>query len=506
MYKKAVLIASAILTIERPPPALAVLSGICEHNNIDYDIFDLNIFLLEKFGAERWEKIANIFASLSEINHDDKELISEVNQALDLAVTTVLNYTPDLISVSSFSVMQIPWTRRFLEKLRGRTNAIIIAGGPGISYEQETSTTAGKILAKNNLLDYYVLGEGDKSFDEFLKGNITLGVNHKDSKFENWVPQIDNLDSVILPTYKKINYSWYRSQLADSAPEIAITGSRGCVRNCTFCDVAHNWKKFRFRSAKSIVDEMVKHYHEVKCLNYFFTDSLINGSMKQFIEVMESLIKLQNSLPDLKKLKYSGQFIIRPKQHHPEHVFQLLSDSGCDRLEIGIESGSERVREHIGKKFSNDDIDHHLSMSEKYKIKNHILMFTAYPTETLADHQETINFFKRNQKYLINNTIIGTNLNSPVQILKNTPLDRMRDDLGIEIFNMEYANMSNWVSKTNPELTLAERWRRYIELVKLTTKLKYKRATLDLTLIDLNIADLQKMNKLTQQGKLKNEC
>lgn len=496
-YKKAVLIASAILTIERPPPALAVLSGICEHNDIDYDIFDLNVFLLSRFGAGKWEKIANIFASLNEINHDDKELILEVNQALDLAVTTVLSYTPDLISISSFSVMQIPWTRRFLEKLRDRTNATIIAGGPGISYEQETNTTAGRILAKNNLLDYYVLGEGDKVFDEFLKGNITLGVNHKDSKFENWAPQIDNLDSIILPTYKKINLSWYRSQLADAVPEIAITGSRGCVRSCTFCDVAHVWKKFRFRSAKSIVDEIVKNYHEVKCLNYFFTDSLINGSMKQFTEVMESLIKLQNSFPDFKKLRYSGQFIIRPKQHHPEYVFKLLSESGCDHLEVGIESGSERVRAHMGKKFSNDDIDYHLLMSEKYKIKNHILMFTSYPTETLEDHQETVNFYKRNQKYLINNTIIGTNLNSPVAILKNTPLDRMRNDLGIEIFNLEYANMSNWVSKTNPTLTVKERWRRYIELIKLTSELKYKRATLDLTLMDLNIADLQKTIQFT---------
>jgi radical SAM superfamily enzyme YgiQ (UPF0313 family) len=505
MYKKVVLAASAILTIERPPPALAILAGICEHNDIDYDIFDLNIFLLSYFGNEEWEKIANIFSSMTEIKHDNNELINKVDRAMDLAVDQVLSYGPDLISISSFSVMQIPWTRRFLEKLRSKTKTTIIAGGPGISYEQESNQTAGKILVDNDLLDYYVLGEGDKAFDEFLKGNITLGVNNKNSKFENWVPQIDDLDSIILPTYKKVNLNWYKSHLENFVPEISITGSRGCVRRCTFCDVGHIWKKFRFRSAKSIVDEIVKHYNEVKCLNYFFTDSLINGSMKQFIEVMESLIKLQDVYPDFKKLKYSGQFIIRPKQHHPESVFELLSRSGCDRLEIGIESGSEKVRAHLGKKFSNEDIDYHFEMSEKYKIKNHILMFTAYPTETLEDHRDTIDFFIRNQKYQINDTIIGTNLNNPVAILKNTPLDKMRNDLGIEIFNMEYANMSNWVSKTNPDLTLVERWRRYIELVKLTTELKYKRATLDLTLIDLNIADLQKMNKLTQQGKLKNE-
>lgn len=492
MYKKVMLVASAMLTIERPPPALAVLAGICEYNNLDYDVFDLNLFLFYKFGYNKWSEIANIFASMTELNHHDSELVATVDSALDEAVKSILDAQPDLITLTSFSLMQVPWTKRLLEKLRKKTTKTIIAGGPGISYEQETNKTAGKILAEQDLLDYYVLGEGDKAFHDFLNNDITLGINHKSSQFQNWVPQIDNLDTLITPSYKKINVKSYKSQVANSSLEIAITGSRGCVRNCTFCDVAHIWKKFRFRSAKSIVNEIVKHYDETGCLYYFFTDSLINGSLKQFTELMESLIALQDLRPEFKQLKYSGQFIIRPIKHHPERIFDLLQRSGCDHLEVGIESGSDRVREHLGKKFSNEDIDYHLKMCEKYKIKNHLLFFTAYPTETLEDHQETLNFYIKNQKYLINDTIIGTNLNSPVAILKNTPLDNMRHDLGIEIYNMQYANMSNWISKSNPELTLKERWRRYVELIKLTSELRYKRATLDLTLIDINIADVQK--------------
>ena len=491
MYKKVAIVASATLTIERMPPALSVLAGICDHNNIDYEVFDLNLFLYERFGPEKWSDIAGIFATRLELQHEDEALMAEINNALDAMVDLIVASDPNLIALASFSVLQNLWTKGLLKKIRARTSVTIIAGGTGISYEQEPDKTAGKILADQDLLDYYVLGEGDKAFDDFLNGNITLGVNHKHSKFQNWVPQLDNLDELILPTYKKIDLYRYKSQLANSEPVIAITGSRGCVRRCTFCDVGHLWKKFRFRSAQSIINEIVKHYDETGCLNYFFTDSLINGSMKQFTEVMESLVALQEVRPDF-KIRYSGQFIIRPMNHHPERVFELLSRSGCDHLEIGIESGSERVREHLGKKFSNEDIEYHLEMCEKYKIKNHILMFTAYPTETLEDHQDTMNFFIKYQKYQINDTIIGTNLNSPVVITRNTPLDNMRNELGIEIHDMQYENMSNWVSKTNPDLTLKERWRRYIELIKLTSELRYKRATLDLTSIDRNIADVQK--------------
>jgi hypothetical protein len=98
--------------------------------------------------------------------------------------------------------------------------------------------------------------------------------------------------------------------------------------------------------------------------------------------------------------------------------------------------------------------------------------------------------FRKNQKYLINDTIIGANLNSPVVIYKNTPLDKMRKDLGITVDDMQYENMSNWISSTNPELTLKERWRRYLELIKLTSELRYKRATIDLNLLDSNLQDL----------------
>lgn len=492
MYNKVVLVASAILTVDRPPPALAILAGICEKNNIEYSTFDYNLFLLEKLGMSDLEKVATMFAGQDEIGNENPEVVDHIDKITGYAVDYVLSFNPDLIAITSFSALQIPWTKKFLEKLREKSSVTVIGGGSGISYEQKPSTSAGKILATQGLLDYYVLGEGDIVFDDFLRGTISLGVNSKLDKFENWVPQIDNLNDLVIPTYKKIDVNSYKSNLANKEVEVTITGSRGCVRRCTFCDVGNLWKKFRFRSSDSIVEEIVKHYKEIGCLNYFFSDSLINGSIKQFIDVTNKLVELQSTIPEFKNLKYSGQFIVRPRNQHPEYMFELMSKSGCDHIEIGIESGSEQVRYHMGKKFSNDDIDYHLEMCEKYKIKNHILMFTSYPTETVADHEETLDFYKRNQKYLINDTIIGTNVNSPVVIYRNTPLDAMRDELGITIHNMEYANIANWTTSTNPELTIKERWRRYLELHKVTTDLRYNKGSLDLFQIEMHIMELEK--------------
>jgi len=492
MYKRISLVASAMLSTERPPAALAVLAGICEANNIEYTTFDLNIFIIDYFGFDRWDEIA-VLTSGSEIKATGQQL-EEINQAAMAAANKIIESNPDLIALTSFSSLQIAWTAKILEHLRKVTDITIIAGGPGISYEQDTNKTAGKILAENNLLDYYVLGEGDLVFEKFLKGQIEFGVNSKESKFENWVPQIDNLDDLTLPSYKNIDISKYHSLLENNAFAVTITGSRGCIRRCSFCDVGHLWKKFRFRSAKSVASEIVKHYNDVGCLNYMFSDSLINGSLKQFIELMEELVKLQSRYPDFKNIKYSGHFIVRPKKHHPEYMYQLMKESGCDQIAVGIESGSERVREHLGKKFSNEDIDYHLEMCEKYNIKNTILMITAYPTETIEDHQMNVDFYIKNQKYIINDTIISTVVNNPMMILKNTPIYNMKDDLGIIIHNAQYENVSNWTISTNPELNMKERWRRYIELIKVTTALRYPRLSAETLLLEMHINELEKLS------------
>lgn len=494
-YKKAVLVASAMLSTDRAPAALAFMAGICEHNQIEYEIFDINLFIQQNYDVDTYNKIEASSLNMDFTYHDDA-LKKTIDEIAERAVDQVLSFDPDLIAVTSLSAWQIAWVDKFLTTLKKKnTNAVTIAGGPGISYEQEIGKSAGRILADKDVLDYFLLGEGDVAFSNFLQGQIDKGVNTKSTAIDEWVPQIDKLDNLTLPTYKKIDLSQYGQANSVSKgktpPTINITGSRGCVRRCTFCDIGSIWKKFRFRSAKDIVAEIVKSHTETGCINYFFNDSLLNGSMQQFKEVMQNVIEAKKILPSLRPMVYSGQFIIRKKEYHPEYIFELLRDSGIDHLLIGIESGSEPVRYHMGKNFSNEDIDYHFEMSSKYGIKNFLLMFTAYPTETLDDYEDTVNFYKKNQKYLIDGTIIGTSMAGPAIIYPNTPLWNQRHELGIEINNVQYSNHSNWTVSSNPTLTVKERHRRYIAMSKLLTELRYPMSTNTLSYIESNMAEFR---------------
>ena len=510
MYNKVVVMSSATLTsrVERPPAALAFLAGICRHNEIDYEIFDLNLFILQQAGYDAWKKMEAVsYFDKWATDAIDDELQQQINEVTELAVAKVLSYSPDLIALSLLSLVQIPWATKFLTELRTKSDVIVIAGGPGISYSLETGKSSGKVLAEQNLLDYYVMGEGDWVVDHFLKGEIDLGVNHKNSKYESWVPQIDKLDNLILPTYEKINFAEYAMYSDFNRPSaINITGSRGCIRRCTFCDVGHIWKKFRFRSSDHIINEIVRHYKETGIVNYFFNDSLINGSMKQFTEVMTKIVELQDIYPDFKKFTYSGQFIIRAAEQHPESMYRLMRDSGCDFIEIGVESGSEAVRMHMGKKFSNADIDYHLAMCSKYGIRNYVYMFAGYPTETLEDHNDTMNFYIKNQKYLIDDTIMGTSMVMPMVIIQGTPIYDMKDELGIILHDDKQFNKTDWSITSNPTLTTNERYRRNYEIKKLMIDLRYIKSHNEYTHLITEMAkikDFIKQNLSTTEEETK---
>jgi radical SAM superfamily enzyme YgiQ (UPF0313 family) len=338
--------------------------------------------------------------------------------------------------------------------------------------DPSSKASLGKYLVDTDLADCYVLGEGDVLFGKFLLGCAEgqPGFNTKGST-ETWQPQISDMDATPLPSYKKVNFSDYR--FAYNKPEVTLTASRGCVRDCTFCDVGYFWKKFRFRSGARVAEEMYKSYNEMGITDFWFNDSLMNGSFKQFFELMECLKKFQDQDAGFADIKYGGQLILRPKNTHTEQMYQMLGETGGKFFQVGIESGSEAVRDHMRKKFSNDDIHYHYEMSARFKIQNWIFMTVGYPTETDKDFQDTMDLYTSLQKYLIDDTIVGTGVAGPVLILPNTPLSSMMGELGIHYIEDETIP-GQWTSSVPGGLTTEIKYLRYVQLTRHILQLGYR--------------------------------
>ena len=276
-----------------------------------------------------------------------------------------------------------------------------------IGDEYDNVVYGGSGVGMNWPTENFIVGEGEYALLEFLNGNrLYPGINGRPPE------QIKDLNDLPQPDYSDvINLHPYKT--------VVISGSRGCVRNCTFCDVASIWPKYRWWDGKKIAQNMHEVSYQTGIKKIGFSDSLVNGSMKHFRELCAELSKRD------KKISWNGQFIIRDKKSFKEVDFNNLANSGCTGLTLGIESGSYRVREHMRKKFSNDDLDYFIHNIGARKIKMKFLLIVGYPTETESDFQETIDLLYRYKQYA-EFTEVSPHL---MLIDENTPLDYDHRDL-----------------------------------------------------------------------------
>jgi anaerobic magnesium-protoporphyrin IX monomethyl ester cyclase len=473
--KKASCISIDLINADKPPASLAFLAGACESAGYDYQCVSLNSVFLDCLPQEVMDRVYTNSIKAATADGIDEVLGPVLEQIAD----SVKKYNPDVVLVSVFSFMQQALATRFLEILRRAVPSVeIIAGGPGVPYRGNNNQTFGATLLAQSLIDFYCLGEGDVILPEFLKGNRTqLGLNSKDY-IESWVPQLTDLDTeYLLPSYKKINTEQYHNLEAKDTTVFSISTSRGCVRDCSFCDVSNTWKKFKYRSGKHVASEILKHHLEVGAVHFTIVDSLINGSLKSFREFNEEMVLLKQSYSGLEKFSYNGMFIVRDSKSHNENLFRTMKDAGCESLAIGVETGSDRLRFEMNKKFTNEDLDYHLEMSSKYGIKNTLLMFVAYPTETDDDFEQSLRMLERYQKYLINDTILGINHSGVFAMIDDTPVFNNRHELGIVVHNTNKdpnaSRRIDWVNTNNPSLTAKERIVRDITFRQRAAELRY---------------------------------
>jgi len=446
-----------------PPGAIAVLSSVAKNNGYNVAVFDYNLDLLKSLSDSEWFEL-EAWNTLSE-EHISADLEKKLKQCFVENLKLTISAQTEFVCFSVFSYFSNRIAVKSLEWYKEMCTIPTVVGGSGIS----TNTSAnnkeifGDLLVRRQLADYVVFGEGEVTLDRILKKQSDYpGVN------KNNPIQLEDLTNLPIPTYEYFDMDRYQKN------KILITGSRGCVRNCTFCDIELTWPKFRYRDARSIVNEIKKHYYEHGITNFEFTDSLINGSISNFNKFNELLYNEKQRYPELEPIRYQGQFICRPSEHQSEETYELMHLAGCNMLTTGIESFSENVRHHMKKKFSNDAIDFHFERCARWGIPNVLLMIVGYPTETMSDHQENLDTLVRYKKYVDMGTIFMIRWGLTMHLYDHTPIMGMIDTLGIDIQdNIKFDSVYSWTAATNPENTLKERIRRRIEIHELCVILGY---------------------------------
>lgn len=444
------------------PAGPSALSGSLMDAGFTTKVIDFNSRLDDLYTNEP-EKLASIENFFMYYDFYNYGVFEEVEKYIIECAKEIISYSPEWLGISVFSYNSHRATRLISIKVKELCPTIkIVIGGGGIA----SDFTFPESLKEQKIIDAYIRGEGELSIVGLLNGKTDVsGLNGMPVK------QIDDIDSLPYPDYSDydlVGYTNVKGLLA-----VPVTGSRGCVAHCSFCDIARQWPKYRFRSGHSIATE-IKHYINTYGVNAFrFTDSLINGSMKAFVDMCKELTTIRESLPEEEKFTWDAHFIIRNKRAMPAEVYDIMASAGAGTLLMGVESGSQNVRNHMKKMFNEEDLEFTMEQLARVGVRCRILIIVGYPTETEEDFQETVDMFEKYQKYALNGsipTIEHVNLGLTLNLLPLTPLDKEKEKNNIVKLNN---HINDWICLDNPTLTYKERIKRRIFLQKHVQDLGY---------------------------------
>ena len=386
-----VVIASLPFVETREPlMAPALLKGVVKNAGLSCFVFDFNAevrHIIKDYSLELREKIELWF--LYKDYHDDIEVKKTVNDLANYVADRLLSLSPKYICLSLFcntARLFNAYVCRIIKQEK-KYDVKIIIGGNAVFTDEKSQRPYAKILQNAKLIDHYIVGDGEEPLYNFFANETNASGVDKD-EFQ----VLEDLSQQPFSDYDDLNWNLYTKK------RLPMYASRGCVRRCTFCDVYKLWKKFKLRSPEIVFQEMIYQIDNTGITDFYFRDSLINGSISQFRKLL-TMIADYNSCHE-QKITWTSFFIFRPQHQMPESDWKLIADSGGYNLVVGVESLVDNVRYHMRKKFTNADIDYGLQMGKKYNVSFIFLLIIGYVTETNQDFDDALKWLDEHTEYI----------------------------------------------------------------------------------------------------------
>ena len=176
------------------------------------------------------------------------------------------------------------------------------------------------------------------------------------------------------------------------APDLVLPliTAHGCYHGlCAFCNVGYGaGKGFVPFQVDQLVAQMLALHEKYGTRHIFFTDEAIPP--KTMRQLSARLAALGSPI--------DWCSCARLEKSISAELLRDLSAAGCRMLFYGLETASERMIEHMVKGTQRETMSRVLREGTQAGIWNHTFFFFGFPTETMADAQETVNFLYAHQE------------------------------------------------------------------------------------------------------------
>lgn len=307
---------------------------------------------------------------------------------LDQILNVIYHQKPDIIGCTT-----VTFTANFIKKLLHQTkrmypDTLTIAGGAH-------PTALPLDMLKD--IDISVIGEGEITFSELITARqngedyiqITGIAYEKDGEFviSPSRKNIENLNYLPYPAWDLLEHYHYSHQYPYKTKNnryATIITARGCPFHCNFCGVKNMWgNKVRYRSSTDVLGE-IKHLSEQYKVSFlYFFDDTFTTNRKRVIELCWGIREID---PDIKWACFSRVNLL------DEDLLYIMKECGCVELQLGVESGNDKILEKIKKGITKEEAVKAFALTKKVGINTKGFFMIGNEGETEKSVNDTINF------------------------------------------------------------------------------------------------------------------
>ncbi len=255
--------------------------------------------------------------------------------------------------------------------------AHVVVGGP------HATPLAREMLAYHHDIDTVCVGESETTFldlvDRIQSGAGTTGIPGTAYRLDGRVEMaperaaIEQLDDIASP------HDYFDTHI--------VMTSRGCPWRCTFCGAEASWgRSYRAQSVSYVLDALEKAVARAPVKMIQIKDDTFTTNRKRVIELCRGM--KQRDLQFLWSCDTRVDVL-------GDELLREMRLAGCERLSLGVESGSQQILDAIDKKITPDEIIASTELAKKYGIKLRYYMMVGNRGETRETFDETLRFLER---------------------------------------------------------------------------------------------------------------
>jgi radical SAM superfamily enzyme YgiQ (UPF0313 family) len=255
--------------------------------------------------------------------------------------------------------------------------AHVVVGGP------HATPLAKEMLEHHPAIDTVVVGEGDATFLELIErleaGAATTGLAGTFFRSSRGVepgperPSVPDIDTLACP------HDYFSTHI--------VMTSRGCPWQCTFCGAETTWGRgFRGQSVPYVLDSLEQALARLPVKMIQIKDDTFTTNKKRVVEICHGIRE--------RKLQFFWSCDTRVDVLSDD-LLREMRLAGCQRLSLGVESGSAAILKGINKKITVDKIIQSTELAKKWGVQVRFYMMLGNRGETRETFHETLAFLER---------------------------------------------------------------------------------------------------------------